>query len=164
MNLAKEEIFGPIMYTAPYKNIDECIEYINAKDKPLALYYFGSNSANKKLIEKRTSSGAFVCNDAVVHFTSHYLPFGGVGKSGMSAYHGKFGFDNLSHLKPVLDRTELLLPLRYPPYTQGKISIMKFLMVNVNTTQNVIVRSVVMMIALVVFYFMFPTLKNLFVR
>jgi aldehyde dehydrogenase (NAD+) len=164
INLSKDEIFGPIMYTAPYNNIEECIEYINSKDKPLALYYFGSNSENKKLIEKRTSSGSFVCNDAVVHFTSHYLPFGGVGKSGMSAYHGKFGFDNLSHLKPVLDRKEMLMTLRYPPYTEGKQKIMRFAMGNLNTTQGKIAHSIVMMVALASLYFMYPTLKNFLIR
>ena len=164
INLSKDEIFGPILYTAPYNNIEECIEYINSKDKPLALYYFGSNTENKNLIEKRTSSGAFVCNDTVVHFTSHYLPFGGVGKSGISAYHGKFGFDNLSHLKPVLDRKEMLLPLRYPPYTDGKIKIMKFAMKSLNTTQGKVAHSLVMLSALFGLYYFLPSLKNFFIR
>lgn len=164
INLSKDEIFGPIMYTAPYDKIEDCIEYINSKDKPLALYYFGSNSANKKLIEKRTSSGAFVCNDSVVHFSSHYLPFGGVGKSGISAYHGKYGFDNLSHLKPVLDRTELLLPLRFPPYTETKKKFMRFALGSLNTTQGKAAHSLVMMIALFAAYYYFPSLRALFSR
>jgi aldehyde dehydrogenase (NAD+) len=164
MNLSKDEIFGPILYTAPYSNIEECIEYINSKDKPLALYYFGSNSENKKLIEKRTSSGGFVCNESVLHFTSHYLPFGGVGKSGMSAYHGKFGFDNLSHLKPVLDRKEMLLTLRYPPYTEGKQRFMKIVLESLNSTQGKVAHSILMMGALVGIYFMLPSIKSLFIH
>ena len=163
INLSKDEIFGPIMYTCPYDNINECIEYINSKDKPLTLYYFGSDSANKQLIEKQTSSGSFVCNDAVVHFTSHYIPFGGVGKSGMGAYHGKFGFDNLSHLKPVLDRTEFLLPLRYPPYTDGKVSFMRFAMKNAGAmTQSKIIHSLLIMVLLAILNYKFQPLKMVF--
>jgi aldehyde dehydrogenase (NAD+) len=128
------EIFGPIMYVVPYTDINKCIEYINSKDKPLVLYYFGSNSTNKELIKKYTSSGAFVCNDAVVHFTISSLPFGGVGKSGYGCYHGKHGFDNLSHLKPVFDRSQMLLKLRYPPFTEGKQKIFGFLMKHVHVS------------------------------
>ena len=160
INLSKDEIFGPILYTTAYKNIDEAIEYINSKDKPLALYYFGSNSTNKKLLEKRTSSGGLVCNDCVVHFSSHYLPFGGVGKSGYSAYHGKYGFDNLSHLKPVLDRKEMLMKLRYPPFTDGKQKFLKFALFNANFSQKKFIYSLLLLGILIFTYYMFPVLKD----
>ena len=159
-NLAKDELFGPILYVAPYNNLNEVIDYINSKDKPLAIYYFGSNSANKKTIEKQTSSGAFVCNDCVVHFTSEYLPFGGVGKSGYAAYHGKFGFDNLSHMKAVLDRKEMLLPLRYPPFTNGKKKILRFAINNLGFTQSKVVNVLLMIVVLVLGYFIYQILNN----
>ncbi len=161
-NLSKDEIFGPILYCAPYKNIEDAIEYINSRDKPLALYYFGSNDNNKNLIEKKTSSGAFVCNDCVVHFTSHYLPFGGVGKSGYSAYHGKYGFDNLSHLKPVLDRKEMLLKLRYPPYSDGKQKFLKFAVFNVKFTQKKLISGIMFIGLLVLTWLITPFIKNKF--
>lgn len=135
-SLAKEEIFGPILYICPYTDIDECADYINANEKPLALYYFGSNSTSKDKIRNNTSSGAFVVNDTLVHFASHYLPFGGVGTSGYSAYHGKYGFDNMSHLKPVMEKVNIIIPFRYPPFTQTKLSIMRKLIGNLgNFTQ-----------------------------
>ncbi len=160
--LSKDEIFGPILYSAAYKNIDEAIEYINSKDKPLAIYYFGSNSYNKNLVEKKTSSGGLVFNDCVIHFSSHYLPFGGVGKSGYSAYHGKYGFDNLSHLKPVLDRKEMLMKLRYPPFTDGKQKFMRFAIFNMNFTQRKLINAFIIIGVLVLSYFMFPFVKDKF--
>lgn len=140
--LACSEIFGPILYLAPYKKIEECIEYINSKDKPLTIYYFGTDKVNKNLIINSTSSGAFVTNDCIVHFTNSDLPFGGVGTSGYSAYHGKWGFDNLSHIKPVLDRSQMLTKFRYPPFTPSKQKILRFLLENFNLTQMKLVKIV----------------------
>lgn len=160
-HLSADEIFGPILYIAPYENLEEAIYYINSKDKPLALYYFGSNSQNKKIIEKRTSSGALVCNDCVVHFSSHFLPFGGVGKSGYSAYHGKYGFDNLSHMKPVLDRKEMLLKLRYPPYTEGKQKILKFLLNHCSFSQSRLINSLLIFgLFIISYFFIYPQIVN----
>ncbi len=126
--LAKEEIFGPILYLAPYENFNDCVDYIKSKEKPLVLYYFGSDKEHKESLKYKTSSGALVCNDTVVHFANHYLPFGGVGTSGYGAYHGKFGFDSLSHIKPIMDRGSRVIPFRYPPFTNSKQSIMKKLL------------------------------------
>lgn len=126
--LAKEEIFGPILYLAPYDSFNECIEYIKSKEKPLVLYYFGFDSTNKESLKHKTSSGALMYNDTVIHFANHYLPFGGVGTSGYGAYHGKFGFDSLSHLKPVMDRGSTVVPFRYPPFTNSKQSVMRKLL------------------------------------
>ena len=134
--LSKEEIFGPILYLAPYDKLTDCIEYINSKEKPLAMYYFGYNNKNKDMLIKRTSSGSFVVNDTLVQFVNHNLPFGGVGNSGHSAYHGKHGFFNLSHMKPVMDRSSKVLTLRYPPFTNSKVSIMKKAFITGNLTQN----------------------------
>jgi len=75
-------------------------------------------------------------NDTIVHFTSPYLPFGGVGNSGMGSYHGKFGFDNMSHMKPVMDRRPTVLGIRYPPFTTRNTKILSFMLNNANFTQN----------------------------
>lgn len=142
-SLAKEEIFGPILYLCPFDNINDCIEYINSREKPLSMYYFGYNKKNKELIKKNTSSGGLVFNDTIVHFASHYLPFGGVGSSGYSAYHGKYGFDNLSHLKPIVDRSSTIVPFRYPPYSSSKLSLMRKLIGLGSLTQSGVVKSFV---------------------
>ena len=158
--LAKEEIFGPIMYLTPYDDIEECIKYINRKEKPLAMYYFGFNKKHKDMLVRLTSSGGLVMNDTLVQFANHHLPFGGVGNSGYSAYHGKFGFFNLSHLKPVMDRSSGVLPLRYPPFTSSKISIMKKAFVVESLTQNSILKFLVYF-SIVIFAFVF---RNNFVN
>jgi aldehyde dehydrogenase (NAD+) len=159
--LACNEIFGPILYIIPYETLDECIEYINSKDKPLALYYFGSNSANKGKIQKFTSSGAFVCNDTVVHFTVSSLPFGGVGKSGYGVYHGKHGFDSLSHLKPCLDRSQMVVGIRYPPFTPGKQKVFKWLLTNVLISQEKLRNYALVTIFLFIAYYFRSYFTNL---
>lgn len=88
-----DEIFGPILPIIPFRDMDECIDFINDRDKPLALYYFGNqNSANCTRVYEETSSGAFMTNDAIIHLVSHYQGFGGVGSSGYGRYVGWEGF------------------------------------------------------------------------
>jgi acyl-CoA reductase-like NAD-dependent aldehyde dehydrogenase len=125
-----EEIFGPILPVITYSKFEEVIHFINAREKPLALYYFGHTGAHKTLLEKTTSSGALVFNDATFQLLSPYLPFGGVGRSGYSAYHGVVGFRNCSHAKPILDKSTInFWPFntRYPPFTSGKQRTLLFL-------------------------------------
>ncbi len=130
----QDEIFGPILPVFTYKNIQEVINFINDRDKPLALYYFGENNQHKEKILNETSSGAFCINECIMHYMNHTLPFGGVGNSGYGAIHGKHGFNSCSHLKPVLDKSGYLgtlnaypLSCRYPPYTEQKMKTMNFL-------------------------------------
>lgn len=149
-SLAKEEIFGPILYYCPYKNLDDVINHINRNPKPLSMYYFGTSSENKKRLETETSSGAITMNDTIIHFTSPYLPFGGVGNSGTGSYHGKWGFDNMSHLKPVLDRKPMVMGLRYPPFTATNQKIMKFMLANLNFTQRAALKFVLFSLIIVV--------------
>jgi len=95
----------------------------------LALYYYGENKTNKETLINETSSGALDFNDCIFHATNHKLPFGGVGNSGTGSLHGKFGFKNCSHLKPILDKkTGNGFPanVRFPPYTNDKLKIIKF--------------------------------------
>jgi len=112
----KEEIFGPILPVITFKNIGEAIDFINKIDKPLAVYYFGKNScgnANMMRVKEETTSGAFLVNDAVIHFINAATPFGGVGGSGYGRCHGKEGFLQCSNTKSVMMKT----PLNFWPFT-----------------------------------------------
>lgn len=117
MEIAKEEIFGPILPVLSYKSIQEAIDYINGKPKPLALYIFDASGETKEVLEK-TSSGNAVINDCVLHFLHNNLPFGGVGNSGLGKSHGYFGFLAFSHEKGVLRQRVGLnnATLLRPPY------------------------------------------------
>ncbi|CAG9856419.1 unnamed protein product [Phyllotreta striolata] len=127
----REEIFGPIMPVINVKDHKEAIEFINAREKPLALYVFTKDKEVRNAMLAETSSGGAVVNDTVTHLITENLPFGGVGFSGMGSYHGKHGYDTFSHQKAVLVKdftgfTELSLSLRYPPYNDAKTAIMNF--------------------------------------
>jgi aldehyde dehydrogenase (NAD+) len=122
----QEEIFGPILPVLEVGSIDEAIGFVNSRPHPLALYVFAqNNSVNEKVVAETTSGGVTV-NGTIMHMTGPYLPFGGIGESGMGAYHGQSGVDVFQHLKPVLKRSTMLdAPLAYPPYTKRKFSILK---------------------------------------
>lgn len=98
----QQEIFGPILPIMTYTDIDEVLEEINNRPKPLALYIFTESQAFADDVLNRTTSGDAEINSAIIHVGSHYLPFGGVGTSGMGKYHGKFSFENFSHSRSVL--------------------------------------------------------------
>ncbi len=117
MGVMQEEIFGPVLPIRTYTALDETIAEINARPRPLALYYFGDDSAESEALLSRTHSGGVTINDVIFHFSMDDLPFGGVGPSGMGAYHGKRGFVEFSHEKAVYRQTpsEILAMLR-PPY------------------------------------------------
>jgi len=119
--LMTEEIFGPILPVISYKTLDEAIEFINDRDKPLALYVFTSDARTRDAVLDRTSSGGASVNQTLLHLGVPDLPFGGVGPSGMGAYHGRAGFETFSHRKSILNRSTLLDPdLMYPPFTESK--------------------------------------------
>lgn len=125
--LMQEEIFGPILPVLTYDELPEALNFVNTRPKPLAVYLFTQDKGRQEQVRDKTSSGGFVINDATVQFASPYLPFGGVGESGMGAYHGKAGFDTFSHLKGVVKNTMLFdLPLRYVPY-RFKLALVKWL-------------------------------------
>ncbi|XP_063312670.1 aldehyde dehydrogenase family 3 member A2 isoform X1 [Pelobates fuscus] len=129
----QEEIFGPLLPIVSVGSLDEAIEFINQREKPLALYVF---SNNKKVIKKMiaaTSSGGVTANDVIMHFTVIELPFGGVGHSGMGAYHGKHTFETFSHKRACLIKSlamEGVNQIRYPPFTEKKLGWAKFLLMN----------------------------------
>lgn len=112
----QEEIFGPILPMIKFEKLEEAIHFVNEREKPLALYYFGNKETGFDVI-KRTSSGGACINDTIMHIANENIPFGGVGNSGMGHYHGRDSFDAFSHKRAVVvTPTWLDLPFRYMPY------------------------------------------------
>jgi len=115
--IMKEEIFGPILPVLTYANRTELEQIIFGLDKPLAFYVFSKNNKFIRYCETRFSFGGGVVNDTLLHFTNDNLPFGGVGASGMGAYHGAFSFSTFTHVKPIVKKGFWFdLPQRYAPY------------------------------------------------
>lgn len=115
----QEEIFGPIFPVLTFKEIDEVITFVTDREKPLALYYFGTNG---DYVLRHTSSGGACVNDVIMHIVNHNVPFGGVGNSGMSAYHGKDSFLAFSHRRSVVSTPTFIdMPFRYMPYKLFKL-------------------------------------------
>ena len=122
----QEEIFGPILPVLAVQSIDDAIDFVNARPHPLALYVFAEDQKVNDKVVASTTSGGVTVNGTIFHMTGPFLPFGGVGESGMGAYHGRAGVDTFQHLKPVLKRsTRVDAPLAYPPYTKRKFAILK---------------------------------------
>ena len=114
--IMQEEIFGPIFPLLTFTTTEEAIAFVNDREKPLALYYFGSTKRADRVL-RRTSSGGACINDVIMHIANEEMPFGGVGNSGMSSYHGKESFLAFSHRRSVLSSsTKIDLPFRYMPY------------------------------------------------
>ena len=125
----KEEIFGPILPVLTFTNFNEALLKIAEHEKPLAAYLFTSDSEEKENFTSKISFGGGCINDVVMHLSNDYLPFGGVGNSGIGNYHGKFGFEAFSHQKAILDRATWGEPdLKYPPYTEKKLNWIKKLL------------------------------------
>jgi aldehyde dehydrogenase (NAD+) len=122
----QEEIFGPLLPIIPIKNTAEAISFITARDHPLALYVFAQDKDVVNTVLSHTTAGGVTVNGTLLHITSPHLPFGGIGESGMGAYHGKSGVRVFQHMKPVLKRGTRLDPkLPYPPYTDFKFKIFR---------------------------------------
>ncbi len=127
VKVMEEEIFGPILPLITYENLDDVVEQINAKSKPLALYIFSNNKENIKKIIKNTSAGGTCVNDVLIHISNPKLPFGGVNGSGIGSSHGFFGFKAFSHERAVVFQSNIdFNPLIYPPYN-GKEWVLKLL-------------------------------------
>jgi len=125
--IMQEEVFGPVLPILEYDDIDDAIEMINKREKPLALYLFSKSFNNRDKVVKSTSSGGVCINETIMNFGSVSLPFGGVGNSGFGAYNGKIGFDTFSHQKGVMTKSFLFdVKQKYPPYTTGKFNFIKF--------------------------------------
>ncbi|WP_068180180.1 aldehyde dehydrogenase family protein [Mycobacterium sp. UM_CSW] len=102
MSIDGEEVFGPVLTVYGYDNVDEAIEFVNARPSPLAAYWYGPRSQDFERFSRSTRSGGVSRNEFALHATLNAAPFGGVGFSGMGVYHGRFGFDTFSHYKPVV--------------------------------------------------------------
>lgn len=115
--LLREEIFGPVLPIIEYAGIDDAIDHVNRRDRPLALYWFGTDRLNRRRILHETVPGGVTINDCLLHLAQEHQPFGGVGASGMGAYHGEWGFRTFSKEKPVFLQSRLNGgALLRPPY------------------------------------------------
>ncbi|MBN2504384.1 MAG: aldehyde dehydrogenase [Bacilli bacterium] len=122
----QEEIFGPILPIIAYDELDEVLEKITSRDKPLAFYLFTKNKKFEKHVLASVSFGGATINDTLMHFASHNLGFGGVGASGIGKYHGKASFDTFSNHRSIVRRSDWIdLPFRYHPYDEKKKSFLK---------------------------------------
>ncbi len=117
----REEIFGPVLPIRSYRALDEAIDYVNRRPRPLALYYFGQDKGDRDKVLERTTSGGASINETLMHVVVGNLPFGGIGPSGMGAYHGEYGFQTFSHRKGVFLQSRYnAARLMRPPY--GKVA------------------------------------------
>ncbi len=119
MKVMQDEIFGPLMPVKTYNDVSEAVDYVNEHARPLGLYYFGSDEREQQRVLSHTTSGGVTVNDVIMHVAQEDLPFGGVGPSGMGAYHGHDGFRTFSHAKSIFTQSKIdlagLVGLR-PPY------------------------------------------------
>jgi aldehyde dehydrogenase (NAD+) len=122
----QDEIFGPILPVLKVRDVDEAISIVNEGEKPLALYVFTDESATEDSVLERTSSGGACVNGTIVHISDARLPFGGVGPSGMGAYHGRHTFETFCHRKSVMTRGfRFDIKLMYPPYSEWMVKLAK---------------------------------------
>ena len=122
MKIMQDEIFGPLLPVKTYKDVDETLDYVNGKDRPLGLYYFGNDSTEEHKVLTHTTSGGVTVNDVIMHVAQEDLPFGGVGPSGMGSYHGYDGFRNFSHAKSIYTQSKTVSKLAAtmrPPYKKA---------------------------------------------
>ncbi|KAK8376602.1 hypothetical protein O3P69_009904 [Scylla paramamosain] len=132
-----DEIFGPILPIISVESAYEAISFINARDAPLTCYVFSTSSKQQQTFAQQVLSGSMCFNDCVVHFSIHDLPFGGIGNSGMGAYHGKASFDSFTHNKACLIRNynkvaEMIGKMRYPPYSDTNTKRLSMLLKEFN--------------------------------
>lgn len=122
----REEIFGPILPVIEYKKIEDVVDLLKRREKPLALYLFTESDKIKRYILHYTSFGGGCINDTLVHVGTSDIPFGGIGNSGMGSYHGRASFDTFTHYKSIIDRGSLMDPfIRNRPYNIFKLKILR---------------------------------------
>ena len=121
LTVMQDEVFGPLLSVYGYTDLQQVIEFVNARPRPLALYYFGSDASALRRVKEQTTSGGVTVNDIAGHASVESLPLGGVGNSGMGCYHGHDGFLQFSHAKAVLTQGRISLGRMFnPPYDDGK--------------------------------------------
>ena len=128
----QEEIFGPLLPVVASESLDDSINYVQSRERPLALYWFGENKANRERVLTETISGGVSINETAWHVVQEDIPFGGVGPSGMGAYHGEAGFKSFSHMKGVYLQSRFSQGKKlFPPYgpkTQKMLEMMNKIM------------------------------------
>ena len=126
LKIMQDEIFGPLLPVISYSDLYDVVQYVNSRPRPLACYIFTKDSTVRDNLLEALHFGGGCVNDTVIHLATDYMPFGGVGESGMGNYHGKYGFDTFSHLKSITDKKRWIdLPLRYQPYTKSKLKMIR---------------------------------------
>jgi coniferyl-aldehyde dehydrogenase len=129
LELMQEEIFGPLLPVVPYDRLDDALQFVTARPRPLAMYWFDQDAARTDSVLKTTHAGGVSVNDTILHVAQDALPFGGVGPSGMGHYHGKWGFETFSKLKPVFRQARFngvkLFTPPYRPLTFKLLQLMK---------------------------------------
>jgi coniferyl-aldehyde dehydrogenase len=129
MAVMQEEIFGPILPVVTYDRLDDAIAYVNARPRPLALYFFGTDKAAQRLVVERTTWGGVMINDTILHYAQDDLPFGGIGRGGMGAYHGAEGFKTMSHAKAVFRQARFnAVDLFRPPFGKAFDFLLNFML------------------------------------
>ena len=128
MQIMQDEIFGPLLPLKPYDDLDDVIEYINRKQRPLALYLYSNDKATQDKIINNTLSGGMCLNDCMLHVAQHDMPFGGIGNSGMGHYHGEEGFNEFSKLRPIFKQAKKSTILSLTPPYGRKFEMMTKLM------------------------------------
>ena len=122
----QEEIFGPVLPVLTFDRVEEALEFVNARPRPLALYLFSQNKQTHELFLRRSSFGGGCINDTIIHLATSRMPFGGVGNSGMGGYHGGASFDTFSHRKSIVKKSAWIdLPVRYAPYSPVKDKLLR---------------------------------------
>lgn len=122
----QEEIFGPLLPMLTYESLDQCVDFIRARPRPLALYLFTASKGAERKILNSCSFGGGCINDTIIHLATPYMGFGCVGDSGMGSYHGKKSFETFSHFRSIVKKsTRLDLPLRYHPYSEKKLNLIR---------------------------------------
>ncbi len=125
-SVMQEEIFGPVLPVLPFDRVEEALEFVNARPRPLALYLFSREKRVQELFLRRASFGGGCINDTIIHLATSRMPFGGVGNSGMGGYHGRASFDTFSHRKSIVKKSPWIdLPVRYAPYTPVKNQLLR---------------------------------------
>jgi aldehyde dehydrogenase (NAD+) len=125
----QDEIFGPILPVLTYRDLAEAIKQIKEQPKPLSCYIFTENNKSKQKVLNEISFGGGAVNEAIMHIANSSLPFGGVGNSGIGAYHGEAGFRTFSHYKSILEKSTWFEPsLKYFPHTPKKLNLIKWIM------------------------------------
>ena len=124
--IMQEEIFGPVLPVMTFDTLDQVVSFIRQRPKPLALYLFTESREHEKFILDRCSFGGGCINDTIIHLATSYMPFGGVGASGMGSYHGRESFETFTHRRSIVKKsTRLDLPMRYMPYSDRKMGVVR---------------------------------------